>query len=264
MDPRKLWSVAGMLMLATAVACGGKSETPSSESAAPSSPAGAPSGSKVDESKAGDVTGKVVLAGAAGKNDLIKMNSDPVCVRSAKGEQTQEFFLVGDGGSLQNVFVYVKDGLGTYVWDTPTDPVKLDQQGCRYHPHVFGIRVGQPLEIVNSDPTLHNIHAMPKTNQEFNTGQPIQGMKFDHTFTAPEVMVPFKCDVHGWMNAYAGVLNHPYFAVTGNDGKFALNKLPAGSYTIEAWHEKLGAQTQTVTLGEKESKELNFTFKSTT
>ena len=103
------------------------------------------------------------------------------------------------------------------------------------------MRVGQPIEIINSDPTLHNIHAMPKANSEFNTGQPMQGMKTKHTFTAKEVMVPFKCDVHGWMNAYVGVLDHPYFAVTGEDGKFALKGLPPGTYTIEAWHEKLGA-----------------------
>jgi plastocyanin len=112
------------------------------------------------------------------------------------------------------VFVYVKDGLGNYVFDTPTESVKIDQQNCRYHPHVFGLRVGQVLEIVNSDSTLHNIHATPKGNAEFNTGQPIQGMKTNHTFTQKEVMVPFKCDVHGWMNAYVGVLDHPYFAVS--------------------------------------------------
>ena len=118
------------------------------------------------------------------------------------------------------------------------------------------MRVGQPLEIVNSDPTLHNIHALPKGNTEFNNGQPIQGMKMTHTFTAKEVMVPFKCDVHGWMNAYVGVLDHPYFAVTGKDGKFELKTLPPGTYTIEAWHEKLGTQTQSVTLGAKETKDV--------
>jgi hypothetical protein len=133
---------------------------------------------------------------------------------------------------------------------------------CRYHPHVFGMRVGQPLEIVNSDPTLHNIHALPKANKEFNTGQPIQGMKTNHTFDGKEVMVPFKCDVHGWMNAYVGVLDHPYFATTGMDGKFELKTLPPGTYTIEAWHEKLGSTTQSVTLGPKESKEIMFTFKA--
>jgi hypothetical protein len=126
---------------------------------------------------------------------------------------------------------------------------------------VFGIQVGQPLEVVNNDPTLHNIHAIPKNNQEFNTGQPVEGMKYSHSFTAAEVMVPFKCDVHGWMNAYAGVLDHPYFGVTGSTGTFEINRLPPGTYTIEAWHEKLGTQTQSVTIGEKETKDVTFSFK---
>jgi plastocyanin len=158
------------------------------------------------------------------------------------------------------VFVYVKDGLVNYVFDTPTAPVVLDQKGCRYIPHVFGVRVNQPVEIVNSDPTLHNIHATPKANQEFNNGQPIQGMKMTHTFTAQEVMVPFKCDVHGWMNSYVGVMNHPYFAVTNADGSFELASLPPGTYTIEAWHERLGTQTQTVTIAAKETGQVTFTF----
>src|SRR5205814_8913459 len=160
------------------------------------------------------------------------------------------------------VFVYVQGGPGSYEEDIPSTPATIDQKGCRYHPHVFGMRVGQPLEIVNSDPTLHNIHALPKGNQEFNTGQPIQGMKTSHTFTAKEVMVPFKCDVHGWMNAYVGVLDHPYYAVTDKDGKFDLKTLPPGTYTIEAWHEKLGPQEQKVTIGEKETKEIAFTCKA--
>ena len=146
--------------------------------------------------------------------------------------------------------------------EPPTEPAQIDQKECRYHPHVFGMRVGQPLEIINSDPTLHNIHAMAKNNREFNNGQPIQGMKTVHTFTAAEVMVPFKCDVHGWMNAYVGVLDHPYFAVTDASGTFSLPALPPGTYTIEAWHEKLGTTTQSVTLGPNETKEISFTFKA--
>ena len=130
--------------------------------------------------------------------------------------------LPSQGGKLANVFVYIKSGLGKYAFDQPTDPVIISQKNCRYAPHVFGIRVGQPLTILNDDPTLHNIHALPKNNSEFNVGQPIQGMKMNETFTAPEVMVPFKCDVHGWMHAYAGVLDHPYFAVTAADGTFSL------------------------------------------
>lgn len=252
-----------MTLAASVSACGGGNET-SNRSAEPSAPAaGVPAaGMKVDASTAGSVTGTVTLDGMAPKNEPVRMNADPVCVKEAKGPQFQESYVVGDDGkSLGNAFVYVKDGLGNYVYDTPTDPAKIDQKQCRYTPHVFGVRVGQPLEIQNSDPTLHNIHAQPKANQEFNTGQPIQGMKMTHTFTAKEVMVPFKCDVHGWMSAYVAVLDHPYFAVTDKSGKFELKTLPPGTYTIEAWHEKLGAQEQKVTLGEKESREVNFAFK---
>ena len=256
---RNAWVV---LLPLAAFACGGSQET-SNKSAEPSSPAATPGALKVDTAVAGTVKGVVNFEGTAPKNEAIKMNADPVCVKQNKDPQFQETYLVADDGkTLGNVFVYVKDGLGNYIFDTPTAPAKIDQQNCRYHPHVFGIRVNQPLEIVNSDPTLHNIHAMPKGNAEFNNGQPIQGMKMTHTFTAKEVMVPFKCDVHGWMNAYVGVLDHPYFATTEKDGKFELKDLPPGTYTIEAWHEKMGPQTATVTLGQKETKDVNFTFKA--
>ena len=255
---RNAWvGVLGIALATTVVACGGgSSESKPADTAAASAAAGG--GQKVDPATAGEVKGVASLDGVAPKNEPIKMNADPVCMRENKTPQTQETYEVAaDGKSLANVFVYVKDGLGNYTFDTPTTPATIDQKECRYHPHVFGMRVGQPLEIVNSDPTLHNIHAMPKANQEFNNGQPIQGMKMTHTFTAQEVMVPFKCDVHGWMNAYVGVVNHPYFAVTDKDGKFDLKDLPPGTYTIEAWHEKLGAQTASVTIGAKESKDVD-------
>ena len=258
---RNTWVGLLGIALATTLACGGSQET-SSTSAKPESPSAAPAGQKVDSATAGDVKGVVMIDGAAPKNEAIKMNADPVCVKQNTTPQSQETYMVSaDGKNLGNVFVYVKDGLGSYVFDTPTEPAKIDQKDCRYHPHVFGMRVNQPLEIVNSDPTLHNIHALPKANSEFNTGQPIQGMKTNHTFDKPEVMIPFKCDVHGWMNAYAAVLDHPYFAVTDKDGKFDLPNLPPGTYTIEAWHEKGGAQTASVTIGPKETKEITFTFK---
>jgi len=261
MRVRNVWVCTLGLALATSIACGGGGS--SNTSSEPASPAATPSGLKVDTATAGDVKGVVTIDGMPGKNEPIRMNADPVCVKQNSKPQFQETFVVGsDGKSLGNVFVYVKDGLGNYIYDTPTESAKIDQMNCRYHPHVFGMRVGQPLEILNSDPTLHNIHALPKGNKEFNTGQPIQGMKTTHTFEGKEVMVPFKCDVHGWMNAYVGVLDHPYFATTGEDGKFELKTLPPGTYTIEAWHEKLGATTQSVTLGPKESKEITFTFKA--
>ena len=254
---RNVWVHAlGVTLSVSLAACGG-----GQESSTPATTA-APGATKVDPSTAGDLKGTVTLTGAAPKNEPIRMNADPICVKQtqSQGPQSQETFVVSGDGKLANVFVYVKDGLGNYVYDPPSGGAKLDQHGCRYTPHVFGVRVGQTIEIINSDPTLHNIHAMPKANPEFNNGQPIQGMKMNHTFKAKEVMVPFKCDVHGWMNAYVGVLDHPYFAVSKEDGSFEIKGLPPGTYTIEAWHEKLGATTQSVTIAAKESKEVSFSF----
>ena len=253
---RNVWVGALAVALAASVAaCGGKQETSSTSAEPP------PGATKVDAATAGEASGTVALDGAAPMNEPIKMNADPVCVTKNTTPQFQETYQVTDG-KLGNVFVYIKDDLGNYVYDTPTEPATIDQMNCRYHPHVFGMRVNQPLQIINSDPTLHNIHALPKANKEFNNGQPIQGMKMTHNWETKEVMVPFKCDVHGWMNAYVGVLDHPYFMVTGKDGKFNLKTVPPGTYTIEAWHEKLGAMTQSVTLGPKETKEITFTFKA--
>ena len=254
---RTMWiGVLGLALAASVAACGGKKDDLDADLG--SAPA-ATGGPKVDAATAGMIEGTVMFDGVAPKNEPIKMNADPVCLKENPTPQTQETWEVKDG-KLANVFVYIKDGLGNYSYDPPSGPVEIDQKGCRYHPHVFGIRVGQELDIVNSDPTLHNIHALPKDNQEFNTGQPIQGMKTMHMFTSPEVMVPFKCDVHGWMNAFIGVVAHPYFAVTDADGKFSLKNVPPGTYTIEAWHEKGGVQTAMVTLGAKETKTADFTY----
>jgi plastocyanin len=241
-----------------AAACGGKPAPPPSGQEQP----GAPAAAAVDPATAATINGVVSFEGTAPANAPIKMNADPVCMKANSTPQTQETYMVKDG-KLGNVFVFIQDGLGGRTFPTPTEAVVLDQKNCRYHPHVFGLMVGQPMTILNSDPTLHNIHAIPGTNQEFNTAQPIQGMKTEHIFTAKEAktIVPFKCDVHGWMNAYAGVLDHPYFAVTGEDGKFSIKNLPPGTYKLSAWHEKAGTKTVDVTVAAKETKEdANFSF----
>ena len=136
----------------------------------------------------------------------------------------------------------------------------LDQDKCRYTPRVLGVRVGQALQVRNSDPLLHNVRSNGVINQAFNKSTPIEGMRFDHTFATKEVMVPFKCDVHGWMSAWVGVLDHPYFGTTAPDGRVVLGNLPPGTYTIEAWHESLGTKTQQITIAAKESKDVSFSF----
>ncbi len=254
MDLRKMWASVASLTLVFAIGCGGGGTDAPAESAAPAGEA-APAAA----AGSGGITGRVMLEGDAPEAEMLRMNADPVCLREAPGEQTTHFFVVGDDGALANVFVYVKEGVSG-SFDPPSSTITMDQKGCRYIPHVFGVQVGQTLSIVNSDPTLHNVHALPANNDEFNTGQPVQGMKLDRTFTAAEVMVPFKCDVHGWMNAYAGVLEHPFFSVSGQGGSFSIDNLPAGSYVVEAWHEKLGTQTQNVTVGDGETPEISFTF----
>jgi len=260
MRSRLLWmSALSLALVATMAACGGGGSEAPQSTGGPA--AGAAGGQKIDPATTGDLKGTVVINGPAPENAPVRMNADPMCARSAQGPQFMETYKVAaDGKSIANVFVYVKDGLGNYVYDQPAEPVTLNQEGCRYIPHVFGVRVGQPVEILNSDNTLHNVHGIPKTNQEFNQGQPIKGMKTTHTFTVPEVMVPFKCDVHGWMTSYVGVMTHPFFAVTDADGRFAIKGLPAGTYTIEAWHERLGTVTQSVTIAAKGTTDLNFTL----
>jgi hypothetical protein len=230
---------------------------------APAATAAPPNARRVDAAKAGSISGRVTFEGTPPANEQISMASDPACAREHSGGVTFDTVLVNNGG-LENVFVYVKDGLGDYYFDVPAEAVTLDQRGCLYTPRVFGLRVGQPLEIINSDSTMHNVHAVPTVNREFNFSQHIPGMKERRTFTAREVMVRLKCDVHGWMVAYAGVLDHPYFAVTANGGQFQLKGLPAGTYTVEAWHEKFGTTSQSVTLGEKDDRNITFTFKTAT
>jgi plastocyanin len=206
------------------------------------------------------VTGKVAFEGTAPSMEKLKMDADAFCKGAHAAPAYSEEVVVNANNTLQWVLVYVKEG-ATGTFPAPTTPVVIDQRGCQYHPHVFGIQTGQPLKILNSDATLHNIHALPKKNPEFNIGQPFQGMETVKKFDVPEVGVHFKCDVHKWMGAYAGVLNHPFFAVTNEQGTFELKNLPAGNYVIEAWHEKYGAQTQNVSITGSESKTVDFSFK---
>lgn len=219
------------------------------------------SGKTVDAATAGSLSGKVSFVGTPPPAETIRMGTDQACVQGAGPNPQSDAVLVAADGGLKNAFVYVKDGLDpAYSFDTPSSPALLDQKGCRYTPRVLGLRTGQPLRIVNSDPTLHNVHALPLANREFNKGTPTIGSNTTQTFTTPEVMVRFKCDVHGWMAAWVGVVAHPFFAVTDATGAFDIKGLPPGEYTIEAWHEKFGTRVAHVTIGDKQAQTVSFTF----
>ncbi len=207
------------------------------------------------------ITGKVKLTGTKPTNPRIDMTEEPACKAKHQTPPTAETVVVSASGMLANAFIYVKSGLPAGAkYQAPATPVVIDQDGCRYKPHVFGLMVGQTLEIRNSDPLLHNIKAKATKNRPFNISQPTAGMKSNRTFSAAEVMVSLECNVHGWMNAYVGVMAHPFYAVSGADGSFSIPGLPAGTYEVEAWHEKLGTQTVTVTVPATGSKTQDFTF----
>ena len=218
---------------------------------------------EVDPATAGTLRGKVLFEGEAPARAEISVRGNPECSALHKdGKIISEDVIVNDG-ALQNVFVYVKEGLENYKFDAPENPAEIDNKNCMYAPHVSGAQVGQPVIFLNSDQTLHNVHAYAKNNKSWNMGLPFQGIKQTKKFTSEEIMVNLKCDVHPWMSGYLGILPHPYFAVSGGDGSFEIKNLPPGNYVIEAWHEKLGVQTQTLTIKSKESKETTITFRGT-
>ena len=248
--------VLGILGLLLLSACSKKEEPAAAKPEAKATTAAAPA-TPVDPATAATITGSVKYPGAAPKPVKIDMSQDPAC----KGDNTVETLVV-NSGSLQNAFVYVKDGLGSRTFDVPKDAVTLDQQGCRYHPHVVGIMTGQALKVLNSDHTTHNIHPTPKDNREWNESQPPKATPIEKTFAREEVMLPVKCNQHPWMKMYINVVKSPYFAVTDKDGKYTLKGLPPGTYTIAVVQEKLGEQTQQITVGAKESKTADFTMKA--
>lgn len=210
---------------------------------------------------AGTLSGSVAFSGTAPAVEKIKADADPKCKMMHPDGLDSDSVIVNANGTLKNVFVYVKSGLEGKKFETPKTSVLFDQEGCTYKPKVFGIQTGQPLEILNNDDTLHNVHALSANSPQFNLGMPIKGMKIKKSFAKPEVMVKIKCEVHPWMAAYVGVLDHPFFAVTDDQGNFEIKDLPAGKYTIEAWHEKFGTQTQEIEVSDAPA-QTKFEYKS--
>jgi hypothetical protein len=195
------------------------------------------------------VSGTATYDGPGLRIPALRMSADPKCEALHGGERVfASDRLVNAEGGVSNVFVYLKAAPpGTGPFPTPAEPKRLVQQGCDYQPRVQGIMVQQQLEIVNDDPTLHNVRCLARDNRPFNLGQPAKGTRTKF-FTEPEEAVKFKCDVHPWMAAYFFVMDHPFFAVTDASGKFTLPALPPGTYTLHAWHESFGVLAQTVEL----------------
>jgi plastocyanin len=216
----------------------------------------------VDPGTAGKLHGKILYQGPKPTRQVIDMQSDITCSQEHEGKPAYlEPVVVGKGGGLANAFVYIQTGLEGKKFEPRKEPVVLDQRGCLFAPRILGVRAGQPLDLRNSDKVSHNVHPVPKNNREWNEQQSPGTPDVEHRFARTEVMIPVKCNIHQWMHAYLGVVEHPYFAVTGPDGAFDLSNLPPGDYTLAVWHEKLGDQTKQVHLAASANEAVDFTYR---
>jgi plastocyanin len=208
----------------------------------------------------GSISGKILFKGARPKLAQIDMSKDPVCAANTREPGYVEDGKVNPNGTLPNAFVFVKAGLKKLHFQPPSKPVTLDQRWCTYYPHVLGVMAGQPLRILNSDPTTHNTHFLPKINSDWNRSQPPGGAPLVHKFTQPEIMIPVECNLHPWMKAYVGVTSNPFYKVTKSSGTYSLKGLPPGDYTVEAWTATFGAEEKKVTVKPEQATTLDFTF----
>jgi len=215
----------------------------------------------LDLATVGTIYGQISFQGSVPKRRRVPMGGFAECTSAHPGGVVYDDVQVKNG-RLQNVFIYIKEGLEGRVFAIPSEPVTVDQVGCLYRPRVLGIQAYQPLAIRNSDPLFHNVHARPRQNKGWNFSMSSKGKTATKRFVEPEIMIPLKCDIHGWMKAYVGVLDHPYFQISGPDGSFELSEVPPGEYLLEAWHEKLGTRTHRVVLGAKGRKKANFNFRA--
>lgn len=247
-------------LLAILFSCGAKP---------PAAPAGAPGEAKSAEVKlftpdpatVGTVRGEVLFSGKRPVAPPIDLSSDADCAKlHPKGQIPDESVVTGTGGTLRHSFVYIKAEFPDQRFAMPAEPAVIDQRGCQFGPRVLGLRTGQPLRVTNSDGVTHNIHPEPQRNREWNQSQAPEDGPLTRKFVRSEVMIRVKCNVHRWMRAWIGVLDHPYFAVTGEDGKFQIPNLPPGEYTLVVWHETFGTKEQKVKISPSATVESNFNF----
>ncbi len=251
MNPREL-SILVAASAVSALAYGG--------AAAPDPTAAPAAATSAGATGSGAIAGKVSFSGTASPTLKVKLSADPKCAAMHKDGLARQAVRVTEGG-LADALVYVKSGIGT-SYSAPAEPLLLDQIGCDYRPHMVVLMAGQPLKIRNSDDTLHNIHARPAVNKEFNIGQPRKGMEVTRTLEKPELMIPTGCDVHPWMRAYVSVLPHPFFSVTREDGSYEIGALPDGEFEVEAVHSQLKSVTGRVSVKDGKPSTLDLTFKS--
>ena len=259
----RLLGLASVLVLTLAIV--GCSKSTSTTSEQPSSPAAAtaPAAAPVNPATAGEITGTVKWVGAPPRTPVIHMGADPGCVKANGGKPMHsEAVVVGKGGAMQYVVVYIKSGLGNYSYTTPTTPVTLDQKGCMYEPHVVALMTNQPLSVVNSDPFIHNVNVQSKINTPWNLAQPAGAAPIVKSFPDAEMAIPVRCNIHPWMQGYIFVFKNPYFSVTGDNGTFTIKNVPPGTYTVATWQQQYGAQTQQVTVAASQTQTVNFSYKA--
>lgn len=213
----------------------------------------------LDPETAGTIEGRVIYLGTPPSAAEIEFAGDPACTAVHPAKADAGDVLVRDG-RVENAFVYIERGLEGRVFERPKEPSRIDQRGCLYAPRVTGAETGQSIEFLNSDPTLHNVHTQPERSSGTNFGMAVQGARRSIHIDEPEVMVRVRCDVHPWMRAYVGVLDHPYFTVTGKDGAFRLGNVPAGEYTVAVWHERFGKRDARVVVRAQQTTSAEFRF----
>ncbi len=247
-------------MAAAAIGCTVIGCNQSKQTAAPVKKA-SPEYFKVDAAKAASVRGKARFEGKLPAAKRISMDAEEACQALHKSPVFDERVLTGKGGELANALVYIKTGLEGKIFAPAAEAVVLEQTGCQFTPRVIALRTGQTLAVKNSDPVSHNVHPVPQNNRDWNQQQAPQAPDIERRFSHPEIAIPVKCNVHSWMKAYVGVLDHPFFAVTSRKGEFVLDGLPPGQYTVAAWHEAFGEATQSVTLQAGEAGTASFEFR---
>ena len=246
----------GLGLLLFSPGCSGKPK--GTVSTTPSSP----SFFRVDPAEAGSVHGFVRYTGHRTPPRLVDLSADPACAALHTRRSFEDSLLVTPKGLVANAFVYIDKGLEGKTFAAPSAPVIMDQRGCWFRPHVLGIQTGQVLQVINSDPVTHNIHPVAAINREWNHSQGPGDPPLSRRFARREIMVPVKCNIHGWMHAFLGILEHPYFSVTPDDGSFSIPDLPPGTYTLSIWHEKLGRQSQQITVTAHHITEVELLFKA--